>query len=69
MEKKELEDKLNSELERKMEEHLTTASNRENLLQDEIRSWQVKLVVWRFFASFPNMQKQHIWEKEGQQTI
>ncbi|KAJ7384506.1 hypothetical protein OS493_021135 [Desmophyllum pertusum] len=44
LEKKELEDKLNSELERKMEEHITTASNRENVLQDEIRSWQDKHV-------------------------
>jgi len=41
LEKKELEDKLNSEMERKMEEHRESASKRENLLQEEVKTWKV----------------------------
>lgn len=43
LEKKELEDKLNSEMQRKMEEHRESASKRENLLQEEVKTWQVTL--------------------------
>jgi len=42
LEKKKLGDKLNSEMKKKMEEQRESASHRENLLQKEIKNWQVK---------------------------
>ncbi|KAL9986347.1 hypothetical protein ACROYT_G000485 [Oculina patagonica] len=44
LEKKELEDKLNSEMQRKMEKHRESASKRERLLQEEVKTWQDKHV-------------------------
>ena len=41
MERKKLEDRINSKMEMKIEKQRESATQRENLLQKEIKSWQV----------------------------
>ena len=43
LEKKELEQKLNSEMETRLEEQRENANKRENLLQEELKTLQVTL--------------------------